>query len=214
MRPFLPSGTPDASDTPKSTRRKDSSLHLLTAVNDSPSGISMQPKLPEAAIDNAQRTSSSQSRQLPLPIDFAKRSVKHEKIFGVEMLQREVDLAICSLPSQAELLPALHCHSARARPLSRDAFDYRRYSNPTHTHICFLTERPRSATSHTSVWPMPRAPRLHRHHLAAEKGNAGHLRRCSATVISATSEKARHARVDICCGTSCVLDLFPLHMYH
>lgn len=37
------------------------------------------------------------------------------------MLQKEINLAIYSLPSEAELLPAVHCHSARA-------FNSRRYS--------------------------------------------------------------------------------------
>lgn len=114
------------------------------------------------------------------------------------MLHKEINLAICSLPSQAELLPAFHCHSARP-------FNSRRYSKSypyTHpslngtaqiniiTYICLA-----DATNIRTAPPSSRRWKWH-------------LRRCSATAISATSEKARHARVDICCGTSCVLDLF------
>ena len=71
-------------------------------------------------------------------------------------------------------------------------------ANPTHAHIRLLTERPRSTSTQTSVWPMPRTPRLHRHHHAAGKASPAMLGDCHlGHVRESASRTHRHLLCNI-----------------
>ena len=168
----------------RSRRQRHEDPSLLIAVNDPPSSISLQPTLSEPAIDthNAPHPPNPASSPSQLTSPSARSSTKEITEWRC-CTRKSIRRSVACRPKRSCFR---HFTATLPGPSSPDGT-----ANPTHTHIRPLTERPRSISLHTPVWPMPRTPGLHRHHHAAAKASPAMLGDCHLDHVREGASRTR-----------------------